>query len=66
MEGGTVTNGSFVGTLKEYTASDRTVTLDNTKFKVGSEIKEDEVTGLLKGLREGRSRQKRFLWIGRH
>ena len=46
-EGGTFTNGSFVGTLRGYTTSNRTATLDNREITVSSEIEDEDVTSLL-------------------
>lgn len=46
-EGGTVTNGSFVGSLKGYNTFDRTVTLNDSEITVSSEIEDEDVTDLL-------------------
>lgn len=46
-EGGTVTNGSFVGSLKGYTTSNRTAILDDSEITVSSEIEDEDVTDLL-------------------
>ena len=46
-EGESVTNGSFVGTLRGYTTSNRTATLDNREITVSSEIEDEDVINLL-------------------
>ncbi len=46
-EGGTVSNGSYVGTLKGYDTSNRTAVVDDRELGVSSKIEDTEVTDLL-------------------